>query len=157
MLTAHGAPCLHEGAIAYGHQPTFTEIFNDDYMGICDPGAIPVYGREAIRSQFVGQPTALIVRDSKESKHAFEKWLGNPLPETGWIRLQNDLAWFEQTMDPMVISFRQLDDPVFVGLLIKHLTGFELNHAIFNVFDTLRIEQHREKASMRLTKDPSWR
>lgn len=144
LLTAHGAPCCHEAAIGYRRQVALAEIFADGYRGISDPGAAIIYGREALLGAFTDCPVLVVKRDTLDAQLALEKALGRPVEN--FQRVVDSIAWVEEKLNPLVVDFRRLDDPIAVDQIVQHLTGIPLDEKIFRLFDTLRVEQHIPKA-----------
>lgn len=147
LLTAHGAPCLHEAAIAYGRPMPLDDIFADGYLGIVDPGAAVIY-RDTLEAAFADCPTVLIRRDPGEAKAAFETWLGRPV--AGWHKAEEGIAWFEDHFKPLVVDFEDLEYPAAAEKIIEHVTSRPFDERVWRLFDTLKIEQHRTKAEARM-------
>ena len=142
MLTANGSPCVHEIPVIFERVPRLEEIFEAGYHGIADPSFLPLYG-DAV-NEFRGRPTAVILRDSEQSRRSFEKFLGNPVHR--WCVFENALASFRQHFAPMTVRFEDLDSYDVCNRLVEHLTGRPLDRRVFDLFNVLQIEQHREKA-----------
>ena len=145
FLTAHGSPCAHEAAISLGRSATLQDVFDAGFEGLCDPGA-PLRYRATLEDAMRGCPTVLIRRDARMARASFECWLGQPLPDAGWAMVESSLAWFEETFSPKVFDFHQLDDERMMEELVWHVLRAPLDHRLFRLFDTLKIEQHKNKA-----------
>lgn len=117
--------------------------------GLCDPCAACLYPRKALE-YFTGSPIVIVRRDEAESRESFERWVGAGV--TQWVAMTENLKWFAQHSKHIEVPYADLNDYGKVAAMYHYCTGNDLQKKRFEFFDVLRIEQHKQKAELRLMK-----
>lgn len=117
------------------------------HVGICDPAAACAYPELALRV-FHNHPIILIRRDEDDCRAGLENWIGAKL--THWDEILKNYRWFlnHPTRHFMWIRYEDLDNFEVVSQLFLLCTGQKLDIDRFALFNTLKIEQHYEKAAI---------
>lgn len=150
LLTAHGAPCLHEPAVAYGRRVSLKEIFDDGYRGIVYPCAALEY-RAELAPAFTGRPVVIVDRDEHESRAELERWSDMHFDDAKWaaaVEANNSIA---HAFDVRRVRYADLDKFEIVDRMVRYLTGDSLDPRVFKLFDSLDVQQHKGKALQRLS------
>lgn len=138
--------CFHDAA----HHGSVTGMLNEvvkstsQIVGLCDPSAACVYPQLAIKL-FAESPIVIVRREADDAKQALETWAGMEMKN--WHELGANYDWFARSAAHACwIDYADLDDYFVVSELYRHCTGLLLDKHRFDLFNTLKIEQHREKA-----------
>ena len=87
----------------------------------------------------------IIDRDAASSRHALERWYGEPLP-----RFDAVVASVEQfkraATSALVVPYADLEQYATVARIVGYCTGLALPLETWRTLDLLKIEQHRLKA-----------
>lgn len=150
LLTAHGAPCLHEPAVAYGRRVSLKEIFDDGYRGIVYPCAGLEYGAE-LPAAFMGHPVVVVDRDPHESRAELEKWSSMTFDDAKWREAVAANETVIRGFDARRVRYADLDKFEIVDRMVRYLTGDSLDPRIFKLFDSLDVQQHKGKALQQLS------
>lgn len=107
-------------------------------VGVFDPAAPLMYPDEDFDLRIV------VRRDAEVARRSLQLWFGCELPH--WHEIESALKRFEDRYHPEVIAFESLDDFDALSALHRRCTGAALSVERFELFDKLKIEQHRDKA-----------
>lgn len=141
--------CFHDGAHHGGVAQLLHSVGiakDHEAVGLFDPCAACVYPRKALEL-FNGHQIVVVRRDESDSRRALEAWCGHSLPN--WGELRANYQHFTDVAPRSLewIDFEALDDFTAVSNLYRICTGgLSLDRRRFDLFNTLRIDQHRDKA-----------
>lgn len=148
LFSGDKVKCFHDAVHHGGVQRLLEHVDScrSPIVGLLDPGAACVYPREAIK-MFAGWPIVVVERNSDDSRTGLQNWFGFPLDN--WENLESNFKWFLENIPTQYYSvpFDALDEFNTVNHLYGHCTGLSLDSHRFNLFNTLKIEQHRGKAA----------
>lgn len=134
LLTRDDLVCYHEA-------PTMamSAINGQVPFGLSDPGAACLYPNTALE-KFGKSKVVIVERVASQSRRALEKFAG--VPATNWDALEERYHLFRRMFpNAWIIKFIHLGEYSAVDDLYRFLTGRELSHERFALFDGLRIEQ----------------
>lgn len=133
LLNAHGFVTKHD---RIGREPL------GDY-GRCDPCAACIYPNEAL-THYYDSPIVVIERNPMHSFSAYMKWSGVPID---WRLVEDNYNWFvTHAKSAVMVKFNDLNDYDVVNGLVLHLTHKPLSIDLFETFNLLEIDQHKDKA-----------
>ena len=142
VLTAHGAPCTHDG------------IVNDipEGWGLSDPAAACVFPHRAL--ELVGDnPIVVIFRDENVAMASFAYEFGELTDEAresmlrAWRLFMDFVEYDKRTL---FVNFCDLKDNQVVSTVIEYCTGSPSSHDIIEAFQLLKITQRPGPAQERL-------
>lgn len=148
LFSSDQVQCFHD-AIHHGGVDRMLETITQSsakIVGLIDPAAASVYPRDAL-AIFGNDPIVVVFREEQACRDGLTKWFGKEL--THWDDLLKHLEWFLQKTDRKfyAIDYDSLDDYVAVAEVYRICTGLELDKHRFDLFNTLKIEQHYGKAA----------
>jgi hypothetical protein len=137
LFNAHGSLCYHDVIPQ--------QLPYDIQAGICDPSLACVTPEKALAAAH-GKPKVYLFRPLEESIAALEKWWGQ-----GKLRGAKDLfsknaEIYRLGMEGPKLHVDQLDDNHVVADLVKYCTGKDASKEIIEIFQLLKIEEHRDKS-----------
>lgn len=140
--------CFHDGIHHGGVDGLLAKVDASEaaFTGLIDPAAACVYPRQAL-AMFGQSPIVVVMRDPADCRNGFERWFGREL--ANWDEMVKNLEWFmqEHARKFYAIDYASLDDHAAVSEMFKICTGLTLDRHRFDLFNTLKIEQHHGKAA----------
>jgi hypothetical protein len=154
LFSGDGVECWHDSTPHGGAGELLGRASGSEaeFVGICDPCAACVYPREALEF-FRGSPIIVIRRKEAESRAGLIRWAGRE--PSDWDALMRNHAWFidhiwaNREPKPAWVQYEDLDDYDVVSSMYAVCTdGKRLSANKFELFDSLRIEQHLAKVAL---------
>jgi hypothetical protein len=148
LFSGDKVQCFHD-AIHHGGVDRMLETIEQStapVVGLIDPGAASVYPRDAL-AVFGSSTIIMVFRNEEESRAGLARWFGKDL--THWDDLVKNHGWFmtQATKQFYAIDYVSLDDYAAVAEVYRICTGMTLDKHRFDLFNTLKIEQHYGKAA----------
>lgn len=147
LFSSDQVRCFHDAVHHGGVERMLAELqsTNAPVLGLIDPAAATVYPRDAL-AIFSDDPVVVVFRDEEESRIGLERWFGQRL--VGWDGLLKNREWFLHELSGKfyAIDYAHLDDYDAVAEMYHICTGLPLDRHRFDLFNTLKIEQHHAKA-----------
>lgn len=148
LFSSDQVQCFHDAIHHGGVDRMLADISASkaQIVGLLDPSAASVYPRDAL-AIFGNDPIVVVFRDERECRTGLEKWMGQYL--THWDELVKHCQWFLKAVDRKfyAIEYATLDDYEAVAEMYRICTGLTLDRHRFDLFNTLKIEQHYGKAA----------
>jgi hypothetical protein len=152
LFSGDGVECWHD---AVHHESVDGLLYKittsaSPIVGLVDPCAACIYPRAALQI-FTGFPIVIVRRSESASLDGLTKWSG--ASPSDWAGLLRNHAWFVDhalTLPGVQwVKFTDLDDYGVVSELYSQcVRGKMLDRHRFDLFNTLRIEQHHDKAAI---------
>lgn len=148
LFSGPGVECYHD-AIHHGGVDKMLEAITRSkapYVGLIDPSAASVYPRDAL-AVFEKWPIVMVFRNEEDCRTGLANWVGSTL--TNWGALVNNHEWFLGQVESRVyaVEYDSLDSHGVVAEIYRCCTGLVLDKHRFDLFNTLKIEQHYGKAA----------
>lgn len=151
LFSSDRVRCFHDAVHHGGVEKMLEQIqsCSAPIVGLIDPSAASVYPRSVL-AMFDRCPIILINRHEEDCRTGLEKWTGWKLGH--WDDVVAAHKWFLEQLGPRLVwvDYDDLDDFDTVAEIYRVCTGLQLDKDRFDLFNTLKIEQHFGKAEVAL-------
>lgn len=150
LFSSDRVRCFHDAAqFGLSVPAMLTAVAESDaeVTGLIDPGAAVIYPRLAWEL-FCESPIFIVRRNQDDARGSFEKFLGMSLPN--WDVGLTNYEWLINGPPNGLnkfnwVDYESLDDFEVVSWMHQTCTGRLLDRHRFDLFNTLKIEQHYSK------------
>lgn len=154
LFNAVGVETIHDWAATFGSWSIFKAWFQGE-RGWCDPCAACVHPTKTIELM-KGHKVVIVTRALADSYAAYAKWDGSDDPEM-FVQMTNNYKYLRRTLnDAMEIEYAELNSFFGVQRVVYHCTGLVLSRQLYDTFNLLKIEQHKDKARAALPTGDLW-